>query len=182
MSDSSSSGPTDPDDGERRDSGSSPPQQPSEQPYGQPQQPYDQGQYEGGRYDQPSYDQPGHEQPGYDQSGYGYQQGGYYGGYQPVPEHPQSTMALTLGLIGLIGTLLCVVPSVVGPFAWFIGAKAKREIDASGGRLGGRGQALTGYVLGIITTVLLVLIVLIVGALVVLAVTIGFEDPDRLQY
>lgn len=166
MSDSSSSGPSGPDNGERRD-----PDQPyGQDQYGRPDQPYGQGQHDQGQYDQGQY-------------GYNYpQQGAYYGGYQAVPDHPQATMALTLGLIGLIGTMLCLVPSVIGPFAWFVGAKAKKEIDASGGQLGGRGQALTGYVLGIITTVLLVLVILGVGALLAVAFTVGFENPDQLQY
>jgi uncharacterized membrane protein YjgN (DUF898 family) len=84
--------------------------------------------------------QPG--QPG--QPGYGY-----------APNHPRATLALVLGILGVV---LC---NVLAPFAWAIGGTAVREIDASGGRYGGRGSAKAGQVLGIIGTVLLVIGVLV---------------------
>ena len=46
---------------------------------------------------------------------------------------------------------------MLSPFAWAIGAKAVREIDATPGRYGGRDQANAGKIMGIIGTVLLVL-------------------------
>ena len=49
---------------------------------------------------------------------------------------------------------------VLSPFAWRIGAKAVREIDANPGMYGGRDQANAGRIMGIIGTVLLVLGVL----------------------
>ena len=51
---------------------------------------------------------------------------------------------------------------MVAPFALVIGRGAVKEIDASGGSLGGRGMAQAGYILGIIGTVILAL--LAVGA------------------
>ena len=41
-----------------------------------------------------------------------------------------------------------------------------REIDASGGRLGGRGSAQAGYVLGIVGTIILVLGVVVIAVAV----------------
>jgi Domain of unknown function (DUF4190) len=83
------------------------------------------------------------------------------GGYAPPPrDHPRATLALVLGILSLV----CL--QILGPFAWVIGRKAVVEIDASGGQMGGRGQAQAGYVLGIISTALFVL------WLVVLAVAI----------
>jgi hypothetical protein len=106
------------------------------------------------------------------------QEQGYYGWYQPMPNHPQANTALTLGLVGLVGGLLCGLPMVLGPFAWVIGRKAMLDIDASGGQLGGRGNATVGMVCGIIATVLLLLGVLAVAALVVVAVaTAGLATP-----
>ena len=55
--------------------------------------------------------------------------------------------------------------NVVAPFALVIGRRAVKEIDASGGRLGGRGMALAGFILGVIGTVILGLA--LVGLLVV---------------
>jgi hypothetical protein len=75
--------------------------------------------------------------------------------------------ALVLGILGLV---LC------GPFtaipAIIVGRNTIREIDASQGRLDGRGMAQAGFVLGIVGTVLaalgllLVLVVFVFGAVV----------------
>lgn len=68
-----------------------------------------------------------------------------------------ATTALILGILGLV---MC------GPFtaipAWILGRNAVREIDASQGRLGGRGTAQAGYILGIVGTVLAALALLVV--------------------
>ena len=100
--------------------------------------------------------------PPYDpnQPPYGGQPPGGYeqppsGGYGQQPQnHPKATTALVLGIVGVV----CC--SFAAPFAFMTGKKTVSEIDASGGRLGGRGQAQAGYILGIIGTVLLVLGVL----------------------
>jgi Domain of unknown function (DUF4190) len=99
----------------------------------------------------PPYDpnqNPGYQQQPADQPPY-YQQPYYQQPYQPVQEHPQATTVLILGILGLV---LC---QVLGPFALVMGRKTVREIDASGGTLGGRGNAQVGYILGIVGTVLL---------------------------
>ena len=76
-------------------------------------------------------------------------------------DHPRATTALVLGILGLV---LC---QVLSPFAWVVGGRAVREIDASHGALGGRGSANAGRILGIVGTALLVL------ALVVTAILVG---------
>jgi hypothetical protein len=43
---------------------------------------------------------------------------------------------------------------LASPFAIWLGRKSMREIDASGGRMGGRGQAQAGFIMGIIGTAL----------------------------
>lgn len=95
----------------------------------------------------------------------------FYGGYvAPPPDHPQATLSLVLGLVGVIGALIfCGVPLVVSPFAWGVGHSALKEIRASQGRLGGESNARTGMILGIIGTVLLALAVIAVIGLVALA-------------
>jgi len=55
-------------------------------------------------------------------------------------------------VLGILGLVIC---SIWAPFAWSIGGKAVKEIDASGGAYGGRGQAQAGYIMGIIGTVIL---------------------------
>src|SRR5688572_27935872 len=52
-----------------------------------------------------------------------------------VPDHPQATTVLILGIVGI------VVCGVAAPFAWVMGNRVIREIDASGGTLGGRSNA-----------------------------------------
>jgi uncharacterized membrane protein YjgN (DUF898 family) len=71
--------------------------------------------------------------------------------YGPPPDHPQATTAMVLGILAVA---LC---QILGPFAWVMGHRALREIDASQGRIGGRSKAQAGYILGIVATVLLVL-------------------------
>ena len=65
-------------------------------------------------------------------------------------------------VLGIVGMVAC---QVVSPFAWVMGNRVVREIDASQGRLGGRGAAQVGQILGIIGTVILVagVLVLIFG-------------------
>jgi hypothetical protein len=79
-------------------------------------------------------------------------------GYGPPPtNHPQTTTILVLGILSL------VVCGVLGPFAWSMGNKALREIDASAMSshpLGGRETVNVGRILGIVGTVLLALGVL----------------------
>lgn len=77
-----------------------------------------------------------------------------YGAPPPRPQHPQAVLALVLGIVSLVAC------GLVGPFAWSIGGKAVREIDASGGSLDGRTFALAGKICGIIATILLGLAVL----------------------
>jgi hypothetical protein len=84
-----------------------------------------------------------------------------------APDHPRATVALVLGILSLV---LC---QILGPVAWVIGGGAVREIDASGGTLGGRGSANAGRILGIIATVLLVLGIVAVVLLLVLGVSLN---------
>jgi hypothetical protein len=70
-------------------------------------------------------------------------------------------------VLGILGLVCCGVAS---PFAIWLGRKSMREIDASGGRVGGRGQAPAGFIMGIIGTALWVLALLFYIAVFVLAV------------
>lgn len=148
-----------------------PPEEPPTTPYAQ-QPPYGQPGY-GQQADaqQPAYGQPAYGQPVYGQQpGYG-QPPQAYPAAAVRPNHPQAQTAMILGLVGLVGTFLCGVTIFLCPFAWLMGGRAKREIDASGGAYGGRDQAMIGYVTGIIGTVLLVLGILAILLVIGLAVT-----------
>jgi uncharacterized membrane protein YjgN (DUF898 family) len=86
-----------------------------------------------------------------------------YSGYPAPPQdHPQTTTVLVLGILGLV---LC---QILGPFAWIMGNRVVREIDAGG--YGGRSTANAGRICGIVATAFLGLTVLFVLLGVVLAV------------
>lgn len=87
-----------------------------------------------------------------------------YGAAAPPPwypprEHPSATTVLVLGILGLVAC------QVLSPFAWVMGARVVREIDASGGQLGGRSSANAGRICGIVGTVLLGVSILALVAL-----------------
>jgi len=125
-----------------------PPQNPpSWETYQQPAAPS----YPSAPYGQPAYGQPAYGQPTY--------------GLVP---HPEANTALVMGIVALAGTFVCGILCVVGPFAWAKGAKVRREIDANPQRWSGRGEATAGYVMGIITTILMILAVLVVIAAIVI--------------
>jgi fatty acid desaturase len=88
----------------------------------------------------PSYQPAPTAQPG--------QAGGAY------PEASQATLALILGIVGLL------LFQPLGPFAWWLGGKEKKAIDAGRRDPANRGQAVAGWVLGIIATIFLILGVL----------------------
>lgn len=128
-------------------------------PYGQPQP---------GQQPTPGY---GHPQQGFPQRGFGPPQ---------QPKHPQAQTAMILGIIALAGGATCMLPIFVSPFAWYYGAKARREMAAEPGRWSGQGDAQAGFVMGIIGTVLIALmtLVLIVGAIALLA----FASSSSIEY
>ncbi len=88
-------------------------------------------------------------------------------GYQEPPSHPQ---AITVLILGILGIVLC---QICAPFAWVMGRKALREIDNSGGAIGGRTTVQIGYILGIIGTVLIVLAIVIFIVVFIIAIAVG---------
>jgi hypothetical protein len=162
---------TDPEDGDQ-------PQDPYRQPPGQPQDPYGhpgygQPGYGQPQYGQPQYGQPQYGQPQYGQPPYGQPGSGQPGYWQPPyapPTHGWALAAMVTGIVSLVLACGWGVGLLGSPVAWWLGATAMKEIDASNGRLGGRGMALAGLILGIVGTVLLVLAIVALVLLVVYAV------------
>lgn len=86
-----------------------------------------------------------------------------------VYQHPGAPLALVLGVLSLVGLgFLTGIPAVL------VARRATREIEASDGRLDGRGVATAGFVTGLIGTVLTTLVV----AFVVFAFVIGAATND----
>lgn len=87
-----------------------------------------------------------------------------------LPDHPDATKAMVIGLIALVGGFTCYLPLALGPWAWVVGRRVVKEIDAQPGRYEGRGQAQAGFVMGVIATALLLLGVLLILGLLALFV------------
>jgi hypothetical protein len=79
----------------------------------------------------------------------------------------KATAALVFGILGLV---FC---PLLPPVALIFGYSARTEIDASGGRLGNRGVATAGIVLGWIGVGLIALAVLLFVVLVVIGSAVG---------
>ena len=100
-----------------------PPTQPSQQPpYSQPGQ-YPQSGEQPGQYPQ-SGEQPG-QYAGGQPAPYGQQSAMPYGQQPytmpPMQEHPQGTMILIFGILGIFITIFA-------PIAWYLGNKAKQDV------------------------------------------------------
>jgi hypothetical protein len=89
--------------------------------------------------------------------------------YQPPPQ--TSGTAITSLVLGIVGIIFC--PLVASIPAIVLGRSAMKEIDASEGRIGGRGLAQGGFITGIIGTVLgtvatlAVLAVFLIGGVII---------------
>lgn len=87
-----------------------------------------------------------------------------YGPSGEAPEHPNATATLVLGIVGL-ATLFVAFP-FISPVAWYLGARARREMAADPGRYRSSGSLTAGYVLGIIGSLIAIAFV----GLIVLAI------------
>ncbi|PUA82589.1 DUF4190 domain-containing protein [Nocardioides currus] len=149
--------------------------EPSSAPYGQTpygQAPYGQAPYGQAPYGQAPYGQAPYGQVPYGQPAYG---APGYGGPMAA-SHPSATTAMVLGIGALGGMFVCGLPIVLAPFAWMIGGRAVKEIDANPGRYTGRDQAQAGRIMGMIGTALLALIV--VGIIVFIGLAVAVSDTS----
>src|SRR3954468_6921573 len=76
------------------------------------------------------------------------------------PMHPRARTSLVLGIVSLLG-VVCLLPLLVGPLAWYHGAVARRDIERAPTQWGGRTEATGGMICGIIGTALLALALLL---------------------
>jgi hypothetical protein len=145
-----------------------PQSQPSPQtPYGQP------GQYpQGGEQQTPYGQQPGqYPQGGEQPAPYGQQSHLPYGQPYGTPpqEHPQGTLILIFGILGIFITIFA-------PIAWYLGNKAKNDIRASGFQYSNEQNISIGRMLGKVFTILaIVSIVLVIIFWIVIAVVAGTQ-------
>lgn len=157
-----------------------------ENPYGAPQQPQygnpyqpqqpPQPPYQQNPYGQPQYQQPYQPQPPY-------QQPSGYPPYQVTPPNDGlGVAAMIIGIISLVGMCGYGLGLLGAPAALIMGRISMKRIDRSEGRIGGRGMALAGFILGIIGTVLLVIAIIAVVVLIVVAANGGFDETTYSDY
>jgi hypothetical protein len=124
-------------------------QQPPAQPSSQtPYPPSEQYQQPAGQYQQPA------GQP----SPYGQQSPMPYGGQPygaPPQEHPQGTLILIFGILGIFITIFA-------PIAWYLGNKARAEIQASGIHYSNEQNVSIGRMLGKIFTIIAIVSIALV--------------------
>ena len=148
-----------------------PQSQPSDpNPYGQQPTPNPYGQPTPSPYSQPTpnpYDQPPapYEQPP-----------AQYGGAAPVAygqpygaapqEHPQGTLILVFGIIGIFS-------GIFAPIAWYLGNKARREIAASGASFANESQINTGRMLGKVFTIIYIVFLVLTIIFTIILVAVG---------
>jgi hypothetical protein len=77
-----------------------------------------------------------------------------YGTAGELPEHPNATVTLVLGIIGLAA--LFIAFPFISPVAWYLGGKARRDMRREPGRYRASGSLTAGYVLGIVGTLIAV--------------------------
>jgi hypothetical protein len=121
---------------------------PHGQPYGQP-------------YPQPYAQQQPYGQP-----------------YSATP--PNDGMGLASMIVGIVSLVLMCgygIGLLGAPVALGLGLASKKRIDRSEGRLGGRGFAQAGFILGIVGTVLLVLAIIVVVIIIIAGVNGAFDEP-----
>lgn len=134
--------------------------QSSSDPYGQSGQGYGASPYGASPYGQSGYGQ----QPGYG-AGYGQMQPYTYGG-PLVPEHPRATTVLVLGILGFM-------TGITGFVAWYLGGKAKKEIQA-GAPYRYDGMMKAGHILGMVSGILTIALVAFYMFLFMAVVATGF--------
>ncbi|KQW46890.1 hypothetical protein ASC77_16930 [Nocardioides sp. Root1257] len=152
-------------------SDSPPPPPPAPSPYGAPS-PYQQPQQPpyGNPYQQQPYQQQ--PQPPYQQQGYG--QPAYPYATQAPPTDGLALGSMITGIAALVLSCAYGLGLLASPVALVLGKVSLNRIKRSQGQLGGHGLALTGFILGIIGTVLLVLAI----AVLVVIIIVAINDPN----
>ena len=102
----------------------------------------------------------------------------YGGGATPAPygqpygapqEHPQGTLILVFGIIGIFS-------GIFAPIAWYLGNKAKKEIAASGAHYANESQINTGRMLGKVFTIIYIVVIVLYIVFFIILVAVGVSQ------
>jgi hypothetical protein len=124
--------------------------------------------------------QPSEQFPPAGQSApYGQQSPMPYGQQSPMPygqqygappqEHPQGTLILVFGILGIFITIFA-------PIAWYMGNKAKREIQASGIQYSNEQNVSIGRMLGKIFTIIALISIALAIIITIIVVAVGVSQ------
>lgn len=125
-------------------------------------------------YGQDSYGQPAQQQYGQpEQQPYGQQPAyGQSYGYGAAAEHPQGTLILIFGILGIfIG--------IFAPIAWYMGSKARKEIAAAGAHYSNEQNINIGRILGLVFTIIYIVTVVISIVFFVIVAGIAASQGSR---
>jgi hypothetical protein len=87
----------------------------------------------------------------------------------PPQEHPQGTLILVFGILGIFITIFA-------PIAWYMGNKAKREIQASGIQYSNEQNVSIGRMLGKIFTIIALISIAISIIITIIVVAVGVSQ------
>ncbi len=93
-----------------------------------------------------------------------------YGYGAPPPKHSGAVTAMWLSL-GSLTAFACLIPILLAPAGWIVGARARRAIDAAPEQWSGRTEATVGIIVGMVMTILL--LIGVIGLISFIAVTSG---------
>lgn len=95
----------------------------------------------------------------------------------PRPVVPGSTAGLVVGIVALAGGLVLLLPLVIAPVAWYLGAQAHRRAEREPELWRPAGTAKTAMVLGMVGSGLLAVVTL--GAVVITTLTwVAIASPS----
>lgn len=99
-----------------------------------------------------------------------YQGASYPQPYGVLPEHPQGTVILVLGIAGFFAT-------ICAPIAWYLGSKAQKEIAASGQHYSNEQSINIGKIMGMVLSILAVVgIVVTIIVMIIMFTWFGIAD------
>ena len=87
----------------------------------------------------------------------------------PPQEHPQGTLILVFGILGIFITIFA-------PIAWYMGNKAKREIQASGIQYSNEQNVSIGRMLGKIFTIIALISIALSIIITIIVVAVGVSQ------